>query len=243
MHRWLPEFWLMAFLVALGCRGKKEDEGSPQKQRLTASAGEESGIEENTEPADKKKGGVTEGQEEAGVRSGKILMIIACDQFRDEELEQPKRIFEQEGMKVTVASNRKEGCRGMMGGRASVDALLSEVEAKDFEAVVFVGGVGSRVFFDDSNAHRLAQNAAAAGKVIAAICIAPSILARAGVCQGKRVTVWAGKEFIDILKDGGCTYSEESITVDGKLVTANAPQMASQFARKIIDLLKGPHSR
>jgi protease I len=234
---------VMVFTAAYGCRAKKAEEAqeqASQEQKLTASAGEESGVEETGEAGKEKAApGQPAGGQETGAQGGKkVLMVIACDRFRDEELGKPKELFEKEGMAVTVASNKKEGCKGMMGGGAKVDALVGDVSAKDFDAVVFVGGVGAKVFFDDPEASKLAQDAAGGGKVVAAICIAPSILAKAGVLKGKRATVWEGKEFTDVLKEGGCTYSGESVTVDGNVVTANGPGAAPEFGRRIIDLLK-----
>jgi protease I len=226
-----------AVIVAgFGCKTKRAEEGleqAGQEQKLTASAGEEGGVEETGLEKEKPAGG-----QEAGAQAGKkVLMVIACSQFRDEELEKPRALFEKEGMAVTVASDGKEGCKGMMGGGAKVDALVGEVSAKDFDAVVFVGGLGAKVFFDDPTAHKLAQDAAGGGKVVAAICIAPSILAKAGVLKGKRATVWEGKEFTDVLKEGSSTFSGESVTVDGKVVTANGPGAASEFGQKIVELL------
>lgn len=231
-----------AFVAVSGCKAKKADESqeqAAQEQKLTASAGEESGVEETGGGKEKAASAQPAGGQGTGAQAGKkVLMVIACSQFRDEELEKPRALFEKEGMAVTVASDRKEGCKGMMGGGAKVDSLVGEVGAKDFDAVVFVGGMGAKVFFDDPKAHKLAQDAAAEGKVVAAICIAPSILAKAGVLKGKRATVWEGKEFTDVLKEGSCTYSAESVTVDGSVVTANGPGAAAEFGQKIVDLLR-----
>ncbi|MFH1438911.1 MAG: DJ-1/PfpI family protein [Pseudomonadota bacterium] len=206
---------------------------------LTLSACKGKQPDVRTAEPDKGQAGEGEGAKKPAQESGKkVLMIIACDEFRDEELAEPKKIFLDAGMSVTVASDRKEGCTGMLGGKAGVDMLLGEARAADYDAVVFVGGAGAKVLFDSADAHKIAKGAAEGGKVLGAICIAPSILARAGLLKGRNATVFEGDEFVGILKSGGAAYSEDSVVVDGNIVTANGPPAARAFGEKIAELLK-----
>jgi len=79
------------------------------------------------------------------------------------------------------------------------------------------------------------------GKVLAAICIAPGILAAAGVLNNKKVTVWSSamdKSFIRILEKSGAKYLDKSVVSDGKIITASGPDAAQEFAQAIIDRLK-----
>jgi protease I len=216
---------LFSAAACAGCKTKKVDEAGSGTTPEEASGG----------TGEAGQSGGEEGAEEAGT---KVLMIIACSQFRDEELAEPREVFEKEGFEVTVASEKTEGCEGMMGAAAKVDGLLGEMSAKDFDAVVFVGGTGAKVFFEDADAHRVAREADEAGKVLAAICIAPSILAKAGVLKGKKATVWEGDEYVGILKDGGSVYEKEKVVVDGRIVTGNGPDAARAFGEKIAELLR-----
>ena len=78
-------------------------------------------------------------------------------------------------------------------------------------------------------------------KILAAICIAPAILAKAGVLEGKNATVWSSvldKGPIKILEENGANYVEKDVVVDGNIITANGPQAASEFGRKIVEILK-----
>ncbi len=212
---------LVALLSSLsGCKGKQPDVRT-------------------TEPDKEQAGEAGEGEGEPARQGGKkVLMVIACDKFRDDELAEPKKIFEDAGMSVTVASDKTEGCTGMLGAEAGVDMLFNDAKAADYDAVVFVGGTGAKVFFDNADAHKLAKEAAEGGKVLGAICIAPSILARAGLLKDRKATVSKGEEYVDILKSGGAAYSDDSVVVDGKIVTANGPPAAMAFGEKIAELLK-----
>ncbi len=171
---------------------------------------------------------------------GRILMVIAPQNFRDEEYARPRQVLESAGYAVTVASRSRETARGMLGMRVQPDLLLSEAHAADYDAVVFVGGSGAQTYWDDPEAHRLAQEAAAGGKVVAAICIAPVILARAGVLEGKQATVFDPPSLCAELTAHGATCTGASVQRDRRTVTASGPPAAEDFARAILAALEGP---
>lgn len=172
----------------------------------------------------------------------KILMVIAPKNFRDEELFHTKDELEKAGYGITIASTTTDVAVGMLGGRVRPDKMLNEVNAADYDAVIFVGGSGSQVYFNDPQAHRIARDATSRNKLIGAICIAPSILANAGVLKGKRATVWdsegARGPFASILTKGGAVYTGEAVTKDGKIITADGPTSARMFGRTIVEELK-----
>ena len=86
----------------------------------------------------------------------------------------------------------------------------------------------------------LAVEANKAGKPVGAICIAPCILAKAGVLKGRRATVFPGKEYTDILREGGATVVRAAVVEDGLLVTANGPNAAARFGDALIRALALP---
>jgi len=175
--------------------------------------------------------------------SGKrILMIIAPKNFRDEELFIPMEYFQAHGAKVVIASKKAGECVGMLGSRVNAKLSLADVNVSTFDAVVFVGGSGSTVYYSDPEALRIAREAYEQGKVVGAICLAPGILARAGILKGKRATVWwrpgatIGK---DALEAGGAILESGPVVVDDHIVTANGPDAALEFAKAIAKLLTG----
>ena len=80
-------------------------------------------------------------------------------------------------------------------------------------------------------------------KVLAAICISPIILTKAGVLKGKKATVWSSpldKSWIKVLQESGqAIYQEEDVVVDGKIITANGPAAAGRFGQAIVEVLAG----
>ena len=97
--------------------------------------------------------------------SKKILMIIAPRNYRDEELQHPKEVFEQNGYEVIIASKGVNEANGSLGGTTSVNIDISEVNASDYDVVIFVGGSGSSIYFNDKAAHKIVKDAVSAGNV------------------------------------------------------------------------------
>ena len=165
-----------------------------------------------------------------------ILMIIAHQDFRDEEYKEPRQIFESRGATVSVASSSLEVARGMVGAQVKPDLLLKDVAVGDYDAIVFVGGSGAQEYWNDPVAHAIAQEAVAQGKVLAAICIAPTTLAKAGVLKDKKVTAFSSEA--GALKAGGANYSGALVERDGLIITGNGPTAATKFADEIAKALE-----
>ena len=171
----------------------------------------------------------------------KIALIIAFRDFRDEEYFEPKEVLEKAGFEITTVSEKLGPAMGVYGGEAEVNLLLSDLRVNDFDAIIFVGGSGAAHYFEDKSARRIALEAVLENKVLGAICLAPTILALAGVLKDKKATVWSSnmdKSFVGILKKEGADYSSRTVVVDGLIVTANGPEAATAFARAILDKLK-----
>ena len=166
---------------------------------------------------------------------GKVLLIIAPERFRDEELFDTQAELHNAGHQTVIASTRLGRCHGSRGGYIEAELTLDQVRSADYAGVVFVGGGGSTLLFDNSRAWQIAQEAAQAGQVLAAICLAPVILANAGVLAGRNATVSGVKAAT--IESRGARYTGPGVTVDGLLVTANGPKSAHEFGKRIAELL------
>jgi len=165
----------------------------------------------------------------------KILMIIASQNFRDEELFKPRELFIKEGMEVILASSSLEVSRGMLGGTAKPDILITEVKVEEFDVIIFVGGMGSSEYWDDPVAREIVKKAVSLDKLICAICIAPVTLANAGILDGKKATVFRSE--VKAIKGKGAIYTGKAVEVDGNIITSEGPQAAEEFGQTIINLL------
>jgi protease I len=171
----------------------------------------------------------------------KILMVIAFKDFRDEEYFVPKEILEESGAEVKTASSKTGYALGADGSETAVDYLVQDVDLNNFDAVVFVGGPGCLANLDNENSYNLAREVVAKNKILAAICVSPVILAKAGVLQGKSATVWSSpldNEAVKILQDNGAIYKSQDVVTDGKIITANGPDAAKEFADTLVENLR-----
>jgi protease I len=174
------------------------------------------------------------------LKGKKIAMVIAFRDFRDEEYFIPKEIFEAGGANVKTASNEKGTAIGTGGGEANVDLLEKEIDPANFDAVVFVGGQGCLKALDNEISYNLIKEAVSQNKVLGSICISPVILAKAGVLQGKKATVWSSpldKFAVKVLRDSRANYQSAPVVVDGKIITAAGPFAAKEFAEAIIKII------
>lgn len=166
-----------------------------------------------------------------------VLMIIAPENFRDEEYFEPKKIFEESGFSVTTASSRTGKAFGMLGGTEKIKFRIDEISPQEYDAVVLVGGSGASVFFDDKVLHSLLQKFHDLGKLVCAICVSPTTLANAGLLEGKQATVWKDDKLIQNLKDKGAHYTGLAVTIDGKIITGSGPEAAKEFGKEIAGFL------
>jgi protease I len=169
----------------------------------------------------------------------KILMIVAQTGFRDEELLVPQEVLKAEKHDVKIASITRSRATGALGAVVTPDFAAHEVNPDFFDAVVVVGGPGATKLAESDDVLKLLQGAFRKNKIVAAICVAPVALARAGVLAGRRATVFRSPDGVKALRDGGAIYTAQDVTVDGKLLTACGPHAAGEFGRKLAEMLKG----
>jgi len=159
----------------------------------------------------------------------KRAVFVIYARFQETEYSIPRAVLEDQGIAVIVASSSSDVVKGHEGAEVQPDVLLGDVRAADYDAIVFVGGSGYEV--DDPAGQRIAREAVAGGKVVAAICIAPITLAKADVVEGKRVT--AAMQWNVLEEAGAIVVTDTSVVRDGLIITANGPGGAREFGEAI----------
>ena len=146
-------------------------------------------------------------------------------------------LLRRAGVEVTIAAlgQEKRVCSSH-GIRVEADALAGELDYAAYDAVVLPGGLkGVQNLKADATVCRVCQEFAAAGKLVAAICAAPTALAQFGVLKGKQATVYPGMD--GELTAAGAGYTGLPITIDGNIVTGEALGAAIPFALALARLL------
>jgi protease I len=121
--------------------------------------------------------------------------------------------------------------RGRHQDEFLADELLSGASLERYSGVIFAGGEGALQLVEDPDALRLAREALAQKKLLAAWGHATAILARAGVLKGKRVT--GHPSVRDALVRAGAKYSGRQVESDGSLVTGLDDAAGMRFGKAL----------
>ena len=170
----------------------------------------------------------------------KVLIVIPHTQFRDEEFFEPKKVLEDEGAKVVVASTAVRTCCGMRGGVVQSEITIADAKADDYSAVVLCGGLSVPEFFwNDKKLQELVTAMAAGNKIVAAICLSTVVLAKAKLLAGREATVYFLPQAIEALKEAGATYVKETLIIHNNIILAEGPPDSQRFGQAIRAALVG----
>ena len=169
------------------------------------------------------------------IEGKRVIVVVAPANFRDPEYFVPKQILEDAGAQVLTASTQMGPIVGIEGRSTNVDMLVKDVVATSFDACLYVGGSGASVYFDDQAAQMIPTVMNNQGKLISAICIAPTTFARAGLLRGKKATAFPSAQ-ADLVSNGAL-YTGRAVEQDGNIITANGPEASKAFGETIVRAL------
>lgn len=168
----------------------------------------------------------------------KALFIVAQQNYRDEELDVPKSILESEGIECDVSSVEKGIARGINGGSVEIKKSLYDIHLDEYDAIIFIGGSGALTLLNYPVVARIAVNAYEQKKLIGAICIAPVLLAEAGVLYKKNATVFLNEISRQSFLRNKVNLVELDVVQDGNIITANSAGSAEKFGKALLNELK-----
>jgi len=198
--------------------------------------------ETNKNVEKKEKSNMIESSYDSSQNKKRVAMIIAFNNFKDEEYLDTKEELKKGSIEIEVVSNSIGIAKGVGGTKVEIKKTIKELNIDDYDGIVFIGGSGALENLDNSDSYKIAKEAISKNKILAAICISPVILAKSGVLNGKKATVWSSildKSPIKELEKNGAIYLDQSVVVDGKIITGNGPKAAHQFGKTIVqEILK-----
>jgi acetyl esterase/lipase/putative intracellular protease/amidase len=166
----------------------------------------------------------------------KQALFIIQEHFNASEYSKPRTTLKIRGVVITVAAPSLDTVTAYAGEiEVQPDILLSDAHAADYDVVVFVGGFPYDA--NDQQAHRIAQEAVAEGKLVAGICNGVIAMANAGILQGKQVTALIHHPDSD-LESQGAILSEADVERDGLIITGNGPDASKEFGEAIAAALE-----
>lgn len=170
------------------------------------------------------------------------VLMLASNGFA--ELFEPRQALLEAGAKVTLASIDLEPIEGVAGTQQGgmvhqsirPDVRFQELDTASFDALVLPGGVVNpdrlRI---NAYAIEIVRQFAAEGKLIAAICHAPSLLIEAELVRGRRVTGWLSLR--TDLRNAGAEVLDQPVVRDGNLLTSRMPEDLPRFCAALVEAL------
>ena len=169
-----------------------------------------------------------------------IALVIANTGFQHVEYGVTKKILLSEGYTVLTVSNKPgNATAGLPAITAKVDLPLNKLKLDTTDGLFIIGGPGCLENLDTPETYEILRRFHEMDKPMGAICVAPRILANAGILTGLRATGWdEDHQLAAIFKEHGVNYVRETCVVDKQVITATDPQAAQEFAENIIALFE-----
>lgn len=169
----------------------------------------------------------------------RVLVPLAAG-FEDLEAVTVTDLLRRAGLTVVIAGLDGQIQRGSRGVMLQPDTTLEAALTHEFDMLVLPGGQpGTNNLKADVRIIGLVKKMVAEGKYVTAICAAPSVLAAAGVLDGKRATSFPGA--LDAYPE--VQQQRAAIVEDGKLITSRGPGTAMDFALTLIERMVSKATR
>lgn len=188
----------------------------------------------------------------------RVLMMIPND-FMWPEYEEPRKVYEAAGFKVTTAGMYLEEMKPDRRNKKvyptsrpiKVDITFDQVNVKDYDAITFVGGNGSwHDFFPSQRVHDIVKAGFQENKVVGLLCASTGLLGLVGNWDGNGQPIAQGKKAVGYFRvagimknlgkvnfiDGG--VNEPGVVADGNLVTGRNFESAKIFGEKIVEVVR-----
>jgi protease I len=166
----------------------------------------------------------------------RVALVIPSVNFRDEELAEMQKALNQAGIESVIVGRSTGPVTGMLGTTADAQIAIADLSVNTYDAIVFIGGIGTAEYINDPAALKIARQAAEQQKVLATGDIAPTILANAGLLKDKKATAYVSER--QSLTDAGAEYTGELVERDGLIITSNGQKAAVPFARAVVTAVK-----
>lgn len=164
-----------------------------------------------------------------------MVYVFLADGFEEIEALTPVDILRRGGVKVITVGVGKKNIMGSHKIPVTADITTSEITYDGVEGIVLPGGLNGTMNLEQSDTVINAVKYCYENNIlIGAICAAPSILGHLGILNGKKATSYPSfqKELI------GAKLDTDYVSQDGKIVTARGMGVSTDFALKLLEVLK-----
>lgn len=167
----------------------------------------------------------------------KNVLIFVADTYEDLELQYPKYRLIEAGANVVIAGEKKgESYKGKHGYPCKADISLSDVNVKDFDALIIPGGYAPDKLRINPDALRITQEFNKQKKLIAFICHAGWVPISAQILKGIKCTSYSAIK--DDMINAGVKWVDQDVVIDKHFISSRSPADLPKFCPAIIEYLK-----
>ncbi len=166
-----------------------------------------------------------------------MVYVLLGEGFEESEAIVPVDLLRRAGVEVRLVGLKGKTVTSAHGVTVSCECALQDVDEHKARLLFLPGGLGGvEAISANEGALGLIQRCADRGTYIAAICAAPTILARLGLLDRRHAVVYPGMEEQML---SAVVQPDKAVVVDGHLITGRAAGSAFDFGLKLVEILKG----
>ena len=163
-----------------------------------------------------------------------MVYVFLAEGFEEIEALAPVDILRRGEIEVKTVGVGSKNITGSHGITVTCDLTEEDIKLEDIQAVILPGGMPGTVNLQKSGAVGSAiEYAYKNGKIIGAICAAPSVIGRKGILNGKNATCFPG--FEQYLT--GAQILDLPVVRDGNIITAIGAGAALEFGFCLLEAL------
>ena len=158
-----------------------------------------------------------------------MIYMFLAEGFEEIEAITPLDILRRAGADVkTVSIGNTLDVVGAHGITVRADIMLSSVSDEDSPMLILPGGsLGTENLAACEELVNMLVRANEKGAYIAAICAAPTILARLGLLKGRRATCYPS--LASVLLENKVKYKNDKVVLDSNFITSEGAGTAADF--------------
>ena len=168
-----------------------------------------------------------------------MVYVLLAEGFELVEAMAPVDILSRAKVEVKTVGVTGKTVKASNGVPVVADIELSDISTEGLDCVVLPGGLPGTTNLEKSErVQELIDFCAKDGKLLGAICAAPSILAHKGLLNGREATAFPS--FQKDIEEGGGRLSTKFVCRDGRFITARGMGVSIQFGLALAAELASP---
>lgn len=170
------------------------------------------------------------------------LVMLLVEGFEIVEAMAPVDMLRRAGSDIDIVSVfDEELVESAQKVKVAIDKKLSDVDLTQYDLMILPGGAGTYKYYESQKVIDAIKHFYEKRKYMAAICAAPSVLAKYNVLNGKNAISFPS--FTNILEENGANLVDTKVVIDGKIITARSAAAAIEFGLELVEITKGIEAR